>query len=114
MGKKSIGEIASCYQCAGVGFCYGTKSPDISREIGRSKAKSCTSLRKGSPVETITVFGYKRGLSRGNAERLVENNYARWIGYKTIEKTSEFPVSIQKRLINEKENRNEKVIIAGY
>jgi|GEM_PF-1355909 len=114
MGKAEKKDLVSCFQCAGIGFCYGTKSPDISRETVRSKARDCTSLRKGSPVETITVFGYKRGLSRDNAEKLVLNNYARWIGYKTIEQISEFPVSLQKRLTKEKEKGREKIIIAGY
>ncbi|OPL09865.1 MAG: hypothetical protein AVO34_12900 [Firmicutes bacterium ML8_F2] len=113
MGKKRKDEIASCFQCAGQYFCYSTKSPVISRELARSEAKNCTSLHKGTPKETITVLGFDRGLSRGNAERLVANNYARWVGYKTIEPGTGLPAGIENRLSKGKKQHKKENLVIG-
>jgi hypothetical protein len=103
--------IASCYQCAGINYCYGTKSPGISREMGRSEAANCTSMRKGPPNETVSVSGYNRGLSRANAEKLVSGGYAKWSKHRTIEPIIELPVGIHNRLIKEQRKRQREVMV---
>jgi len=96
-GKK-IDEIVSCFQCSGIAFCYGTKKPELEREEARINASKCTSLHKGRPVETVSVHGFDRGLSRKNAEQLVLDGYARWSCYKTIELIGKLPDSLYKRI----------------
>lgn len=110
MGRE-IDCISSCYQCAGIAYCYGTKNPGISREMGRSEAKHCTSLRKGSPKETVSVTGYKRGLSRANAEKLVTGGYAKWSIHRTIEPIIELPVGINNRLTKEDRKTQREVMV---
>jgi len=87
--------IASCYQCAGINYCYGTKSPGISREMGRSEAANCTSMRKGPP----------------NAEKLVSGGYAKWSKHRTIEPIIDLPVGIHNRLIKEQRKRQREVMV---
>ncbi len=103
--------IASCYQCAGISYCYGTKSPGISREMGRSEAANCISLRKGSPNETVSVSGYNRGLSRANAEKLVTKGCAQWSKERTIEPVADLPYGIRNRLIKEQRKRQREVMV---
>lgn len=105
MGTGKKGKIASCYQCAGIEFCFGTKRPELKREEGRAKAAACCSLHKGLTTETVTVIGYERGCSRANAEKLVLNGLARWCSYKTIETVSELPFGMKKRLMKEEKDR---------
>ena len=93
-------EIVSCFQCQGIYFCYGTKDSAINREQAREIALKCSSYHKGFPVETVRVYGYERGLSRKNAEKLVMNGIARWIGYKVIELIDQPPRNIYKRLVD--------------
>ncbi len=113
MGGNSGADIVSCYQCAGIGFCYGTKDPELSREEARTKAGSCKSLRKGFTTESIIVIGYERCLSRDNAEKLVANSFARWCGYKTIEPISELPLGIHNRLTKTKVLHKEMLVISS-
>jgi len=114
MGRE-IDNISSCYQCAGITYCYGTKKPGISREMGRSEAKQCTSLCmcKGSPKETVSVSGYNRGLSRANAEKLVSGGYAKWSwsNHRTIEPIIELPVGIHNRLTKEERKTQREVMV---
>lgn len=77
-------EISSCFECAAVMHCYNKKQPDVSREEGRSRAAQCNSLRKGKVVETIKVVGREKGMSRRNAEKLVDEMKAVWVADKTI------------------------------
>lgn len=108
MGKYKKVIVKSCYQCAGITFCYGTKNPDLNREYGRSKASKCISLHKGLPNETVAVLGYNRGLSRANAEKLVSKNIARWVGYNKIEAFADLPQGIHNRLIKENQKKQLK------
>jgi hypothetical protein len=110
MGRE-VDNISSCYQCAGITYCYGTKNPGISREMGRSEAKQCTSLCKGSPKETVSVSGYNRGLSRANAEKLVSGGYAKWSKHRTIEPIIELPVGIHNRLTKEQRKAQREVMV---
>ena len=105
-------ELASCYQCAGVNHCYGQKNPSLDRKKARFTAQNCRSLHRGFTTEIISVIGYKRGLSRANAEKLVSNNYARWCGYKTIEPLSDLPVGIHNRLTKVKKQKKEVLLIS--
>ncbi len=108
MSVKAGQEIVSCYQCAGITYCYEVKNPEIERVTARAEAALCTSLRKGSPNETVTVCGFDKGLSRKNAEKLVLNGYARWRSYKTIEPVTELPIGIYNRLTKKKQKEEEK------
>ncbi len=101
MAVKTKNKIASCYQCAGLSFCYGSKNPVLARHEARSAASKCLSLRKGCPNETITVLCYNKGLSRKNAEKLVVNGLARWHSFKTITPIHQLPLNIYKRLIKD-------------
>ncbi len=104
MNDKSRYQIVSCFQCAGAYYCYGTKHPELAREEARLNASKCISYRKGSPNETVAVNGFKYGLSRKNAEKLVLSNQARWISHKTIEIVGELPVNLYRRLTKDNNN----------
>ena len=78
MGKR--GPIASCYECAGIGQCYGSRQPGIPREEGRAKAAACDKLSKGRTAEVVKVVGRDRGMSRKNAQEAVEAGEAVWAG----------------------------------
>ncbi len=104
-------ELVSCYQCAGILHCYGDKNPDIDRREARSTAADCKSLHRGYTTETIYVNGYERGLSRKNAEKMVIYGFARWCSYKTIEPVRELPAGIKKRLIKEKKQEKEYLLV---
>lgn len=78
MGRT--GPIASCYECAGIGQCYGSKQPGISREEGRTKAAACDKFWKGRTTEVVKVIGRDRGMSRRNAQEAVEKGEAAWEG----------------------------------
>lgn len=78
MGRT--GPIASCYECAGMLSCYGTKQLILSREEGRDRAGSCRKLEKGRTVEVVRVMGRQRGMSRRNAQESVEAGKAVWEG----------------------------------
>jgi hypothetical protein len=112
MGRNSSTDLVSCYQCAGIEFCYGAKNPELSRDEARSKAGSCISLHKGFTTESVIVTGYGRCLSRDNAEKLVANSLARWCGYKTIEPINELPLGIQNRLTKTKKVHKEMLVIS--
>ena len=76
--------ISSCFECAAIESCYRMKHPDLTREEGRLRAAQCQSLRKGRVVETVRIMGQSKGLSRRNAENLVEEMKAVWVAEKTI------------------------------
>ncbi len=78
MGRT--GPIASCYECAGILSCYGTKQPGLPREEGRARAAACDKLEKGRTVEVVRVVGRQRGMSRRNAQEAVEAGKAVWEG----------------------------------
>lgn len=78
MGRT--GPISSCYECAGILSCYGTKQPGISRDEGRSQALACEKFQKGRTVEVVRVAGRQRGMSRRNAQEAVEAGKAVWEG----------------------------------
>ncbi len=77
MGKQ---DVVSCYQCAGIAACYGSKQPALDREEARAKAKACSLWHKGRTTETVKVVGRDRGMSRGKAQRKVEEGEAVWVG----------------------------------
>lgn len=70
----------SCYDCAGIEHCHGSKQPGIPREAARERAAGCESWHKGRTVEVISVVGRERGMSRKNAEELVGRKKAVWEG----------------------------------
>ena len=111
MGSDKEKELVSCFQCAGILHCYGDKNPDLDRKEARSNAANCKSLRRGFTTETVSVIGYKRGLSRKNAEKMVLYSFARWCSYKTIEPVKELPQGIHNRLTKEKKQEKEKVMV---
>jgi len=49
-------------------------------------------------VETVSVYGFERGLSRKNAEQLVLDGCARWCSYKTIELIGDPSPGVHKRI----------------
>ncbi|GEM_PF-3253370 len=77
MGKK--GPMVSCYECAGIEVCYGTKQPQLSREEARSTAAACEKLERGRTVEVIRVLGREKGMSRRNAQDAVQAGEAVWV-----------------------------------
>ncbi len=107
MTRKQRVTISSCFECIAIKFCYDSAHPDMSRKEARHKAFFCTSLRKGLSTEKIHVVGYEKGLSRKNAEKMVNNGTARWAKHKTIEFIDEPPNRFKKLLAqNTKENTN--------
>ncbi len=79
MARKNDREVASCYECAGLQACYKTKTPDLTRSLGREKAKRCHSLRKGLTTQTVKIDGAEKGMSRKKAEKLVNKDRGEWI-----------------------------------
>ena len=78
MAKR--GPITSCYECAGIASCYGSKQPGIQREEGRRRAAQCALPQKGRTTEVVRVVGRDRGMSRKNAQEVVEAGAAVWEG----------------------------------
>ncbi|MGE5589756.1 MAG: hypothetical protein ACM3ZA_03925 [Bacillota bacterium] len=77
MGKK--GPMVSCFECAGIEVCYGTKQPQLSREEARRTAAACEKLEKGRTVEVIHILGREKGMSRRNAHEAVQAGEALWV-----------------------------------
>ncbi len=96
--------MVSCFQCQGIYFCYGSKDPTLNRNQAREAAAKCNSYHKGFPVETVYVYGYKRGMSRKNAEKLILNGIARWIDHRIIELIETPPRNIRSRLFDNDKN----------
>lgn len=71
--------MVSCYECAGIEVCYGTKQPKIAREEARSTAAVCDKLEKGRTVEVIRILGREKGMSRRNAQDAVQAGEATWV-----------------------------------
>lgn len=111
MSASKVKGLSSCYQCAGILHCYGDKNPDLDRKEARFTAANCKSLHQGFTTEIVSVIGYKRGLSRKNAEKMVLYSFARWCSYKTIEPLKELPQGIHNRLTKEKKQEKEKVMV---
>lgn len=105
MSQATNGKLVSCYQCAGVLYCFGTWQPELQRHNARSRAASCSSPHKGFTTEIVTVVGYPRGYSRANAEKLVLHGLARWCGHKTIAAVGELPAGVQRRLTRGKKEK---------
>jgi organic hydroperoxide reductase OsmC/OhrA len=84
MARNQFRTVASCYECAALESCFGTKKPILTREQGRAKAVECQSLRKGITTETIQVEGQTKGMSRKKAEKLVMRHRARWVANQRI------------------------------
>ncbi|HOL18489.1 MAG TPA: hypothetical protein PLY40_09435 [Bacillota bacterium] len=84
MKRKDKNSIVSCFQCIAVKTCYGCDRPELSKEEARHSTSVCTSLRKGLSSEKIEVIGAERGVSRKNAEKLVNSGKALWVAPRTI------------------------------
>lgn len=74
----------TCYDCAGIEHCHGSKQPGIPREAARETAAACDSLHKGRTVEVVSVVGRERGISRKNAEELVARKKAVWEAHRLV------------------------------
>lgn len=74
------GPISSCYQCAGIHVCYGSKQPGIARDEARRAAAACELPHKGRTTEVVRVVGRERGISRKNAQEWVDKGEAVWEG----------------------------------
>ncbi len=85
MSRKNKDYVSSCFECIAASHCYGSANPHLSREDARSCAAKCTCLRKGLSTETIRICGYERGVSRKNAEKMVNSGKARWVEQGMIE-----------------------------
>lgn len=83
MGRKDR-PLVSCYQCAGIFHCYGTKQPGLQRDEARARAAECNSWRKGKTTDIVTVVGREEGMSRKKAEDLVLKGLAVWEAEKTL------------------------------
>lgn len=95
-------ELTSCYQCAGIAHCYGSKNPPLDRLEARVKANLCNSLHKGFPINTVKISGYDKGMSRKNAESLVQQGLAVWVDKNLIIQIGPFPENIANRLNRKK------------
>lgn len=76
MAKR--GPLVSCYECAGIEICYGTKQPDLTRDEARAKAAGCAKLEKGRTVDVVRILGRDKGMSRRNAQDAVLAKEAAW------------------------------------
>ncbi len=72
-------KLVSCYQCAGFRSCFGSIHVTLPREAARARASACSRLEKGRTTEVVKVIGQLRGVSRKNAQRMVEMGKACWV-----------------------------------
>ncbi|MHB9146345.1 MAG: DMT family transporter [Symbiobacteriia bacterium] len=72
------GPLVSCYECAGIEICYGTKAPALTREEARANAAACNKVEKGRTVDVVRILGREKGMSRRNAQDAVLAKEAAW------------------------------------